>query len=91
MRPIGLKLAMKIAGEYPSRNIAARHWKKLAVETHLNPDELLTSLHAMAERMPDHVSAVRKRSREEGLAHEIIDRLSDRLIARATECEERFK
>jgi serine/threonine-protein kinase HipA len=91
MRPIGLKLAMNIGGEYRFRNIAARQWKKLAVKTHLNPDELLTSLRAMAERMPDHVSAVRKRSREESLAHEIIDRWSDRLIARATECEERLK
>jgi serine/threonine-protein kinase HipA len=91
MRPIGLKLAMKIGGEYRLRNIAARQWKKLALETHLNPDELLASLRAMAKHMPDDVAAVRKRSRDEGLAHEIIDRLSERLIARAKECEDRLK
>jgi hypothetical protein len=32
MRPIGLKLAMKIGGEYGLRNIAAKHWQRLAGE-----------------------------------------------------------
>lgn len=91
MRPIGLKLAMKIGGEYGLRNIAARQWRKLAFETHLSPDELLTSLLAMAKYMPEHVAAVHKRSREEGLSHGIIDRLSEKLIDRAKECEECLK
>jgi serine/threonine-protein kinase HipA len=39
MLAIGLKLAMKIGGEYRLRNIAARHWQRLASEAHQNPGE----------------------------------------------------
>jgi serine/threonine-protein kinase HipA len=86
MQPIGLKLAMKIGGEYSWRNIGARHWRRLAVEAHLNPDELLTNLRGIAKALPDHVVTIRKRSKQEGLVHPILDRLSERLIARAGAC-----
>lgn len=91
MRPIGLKLAMKIGGEYGLRNIGLRQWKKLAAETHLNPEELVRSLLSMSQSMPDHVATVQTRSKQEGLTHPIIDLLSGRLIAWANECEERLK
>ena len=87
MRPIGLKLAMKIGGEYGLRNIAARHWLKLAVDAHQNPEEVLANLRATAEAMSDRVLTVQQRARREGLTHEILDRLSDRLIVRAKECQ----
>jgi serine/threonine-protein kinase HipA len=86
MQPIGLKLAMKIGGEYSLRNIAARHWRRLAAEAHLNPDELLTNLRAIAEALPDHVVTIRERSKREGLVHPILDGLSELLIARAGAC-----
>lgn len=91
MRPIGLKLAMKIGGEYSLRNIAARHWQRLAIEAHQNPDEVLVNLRAAAEAMPDRVLAIQKRAKSGGLVHTIIDRLSDKLIARANECQRLFK
>jgi serine/threonine-protein kinase HipA len=91
MRPIGLKLAMKIGGEYALRNISARHWRRLAAEAHLNPDELLTNLRATARSMPDHVVTIRKRLQREGLVHPILDRLSERLIARARACQRLLK
>jgi len=87
MRPIGLKLAMKIGGEYGLRNIAARHWRKLAVDTHQKPEEVLANLRATAEAMSDRVLTVQQRARREGLTHEILGRLSDRLIVRAKECQ----
>ena len=87
MRPIGLKLAMKIGGEYGLRNIAARHWRKLAVDAHQNPEEVLANLRATVEAMSDRVLTVQQRARREGLTHEILDRLSDRLIVRAKECQ----
>jgi len=86
MQPIGLKLAMKIGREYSLRNIAARHWRRLAAEAHLNPDELLTNLRAIAGALPDHVVTIRERSEQEGLVHPILDRFSERLIVRAGAC-----
>jgi serine/threonine-protein kinase HipA len=91
MRPIGLKLAMKIGGEYALRNIAARHWRRLAAETHLNPDELLATLRSTALAMPENVVTIREQSKREGLVHPIMDRLSEELIARARECQRRLK
>jgi serine/threonine-protein kinase HipA len=87
MRPIGLKLAMKIGGEYGLRNIAARHWRRFAAEAHQNPDDVSANLRATAGAMPDHVSAIQKRAKNDGLAHPIVDRLSEKLIDRAKECQ----
>jgi serine/threonine-protein kinase HipA len=91
MQPIGLKLAMKIGGEYALRNIAARHWRRLAAEAHLNPDELLTNLRAIAQAMPDHVVTIGEHSKQQGLVHPIFNRLSERLIARARACQRLLK
>jgi len=91
MRPIGLKLAMKIGGEYGLRNIAARHWRRFAAEAHQNPDDVLANLRATAGAMPDHVSAIQKRAKNDGLAHPIVDRLSEKLIDRAKECQRLLK
>jgi len=91
MRPIGLKLAMKIGGEYGLRHIAARHWRRLAVEAHQNPDEVLANIRATARVMPDHVSTIQKRAKNDGLVHPTVDRLSEKLIARAKECQHLLK
>jgi len=91
MRPIGLKLAMKIGGEYGLRNIAARHWRRFAAEAHQNPDYVSANLRATAGAMPDHVSAIQKRAKNDGLAHPIVDRLSEKLIDRAKECQRLLK
>jgi serine/threonine-protein kinase HipA len=87
MQPVGLKLAMKISGEYGLRNIAERHWRRFAVEVHQNPDDVLANLRAVAGAMPDHVSTIQKRAKNGGLVHAIVDRLSEKLIARAKECQ----
>jgi serine/threonine-protein kinase HipA len=87
MRPIALKLAMKIGGDYGLRNIAARQWQRLAIEAHQKPEEVLANLRTAAEAMPDHVTAIQKRANRQGLVHPIIGRLSENLIARAKECQ----
>jgi serine/threonine-protein kinase HipA len=86
MRPIGLKLAMKIGGEYGLRNIAARHWRRLATEVRQNPEALLGKLRVTAEAMPDHVLKIQQLAKGDGLVHPIVDRLSAKFIARAKEC-----
>jgi len=91
MRPIGLKLAMKIGGEYGLRNIAARNWRRFAVEAHQSPEDVLANLRATAGAMPDHVSTIQKRAKNDGLVHPIVDRLSEKLIARAKECQHLLK
>ena len=83
MRPIRLKLAMKIGGEYGLRNISARHWQRFATEAHQTPEEVLANLRKAAKAMPDHVTVIQKRANSQGLVYPIIGRLSKNLIARA--------
>lgn len=91
IRPIGLKLAMKIGGEYALRNIAKRHWQRLAVDAHQNPEQVLTELRETAVALPDRVLTVQQRAKREGITHQIIERLSERLIARSKGCQHALK
>ena len=79
---------MKIGREYGLGNIAARQWRRLAVEAHQNPEAVLANLRATAEAMPDHGSTAPKRAKNDGLAHRIADRLAEKLIAGAKECQD---
>jgi serine/threonine-protein kinase HipA len=82
-----VKLAMKLGGEYLIRQIGLRQWQRLAREMRMDGDELIARLAAMAEQIPDNVSAVRARAHEEGLDRPIIDRLAERLIDRVKKCQ----
>lgn len=81
-----IKLSMKVGGEYLFQQVAIRQWQKLAREIHIDADELLARLRAMAEQLPDEVSATRARAHEEGLDSPTIDRLAAGLALRAEEC-----
>jgi serine/threonine-protein kinase HipA len=81
------KLAMKIGGEYELQLIGLRHWERLAREARLDAGEIIERLDAMAEKLPDEISAARKRARGEGLDHAIVGRLADRLTKRAADCQ----
>jgi len=71
------KVSMKIGGEYRLRNIRAYHWRKLAVEMKLDPDETLDRVSDFARRLADYASTVKKQMMSEGLNHPVIPRLAD--------------
>jgi len=81
-----LKLAMKIGPDYRIRDIGPREWIRLAETVRVDTGPLLQRIQELAARLPDHASAVRDRLRAEGLTHDVIDRLADRLAARAEDC-----
>jgi serine/threonine-protein kinase HipA len=82
-----VKLAMKVGGEYKLNQIGLRHWLKFAREMRVDADQLIASLMKMAAQISDEVSAVRKRASAEGLRTPVIDRLSEKITARAKECQ----
>jgi serine/threonine-protein kinase HipA len=82
-----VKLAMKVGGEYKLNQIGLRHWLKFAREMRVDADQLIASLMKMAAQISDEVSAVRKRASAEGLKTPVIDRLSEKITARAKECQ----
>jgi serine/threonine-protein kinase HipA len=81
------KLSMKVGGEYRIRDVALRQWRKLAQEVRFNEGRLIDRLVEMAEQMPDAISAVRQRARQDGLDQPVVEFLERRLIKRATECQ----
>ncbi|MBZ5555226.1 MAG: type II toxin-antitoxin system HipA family toxin [Acidobacteriia bacterium] len=83
-----VKLSMKLGGEYRLRNIQLYHWRRLAEELHLDPDAMIQRVDDFAKQLADHVSDIRRRMTEEGLAHPIIARLAEELAARAAWCRE---
>jgi serine/threonine-protein kinase HipA len=83
-----VELTMKIGGEYKLSQIGLRQWQKFAQETRLDADQLLDRLIAMAKQLPDEMATAAIRARREGLGNRIIERLADRVIARARYCEQ---
>jgi len=81
-----VKLAMKIGGEYRLSNIGLRHWKRMATELRLDEGALIDRVRAMAATLPDTVKDVQARTEEEGLSHETILKLAERLKLRAVAC-----
>jgi len=81
-----LTLAMKIGPDYRLRDIGEQEWRRLAENLRVDPDGLLQRLTDLATRLPDEAAAVRDRLRSEGLQHDLIERLCDRLSARADQC-----
>lgn len=83
-----VKLSMKLGDEYRLRNIQLYHWRRLAEELHVDPDAMIQRVDDFARQLADHVSDIRRRMTEEGLAHPIIARLAEELAARAVSCRE---
>jgi serine/threonine-protein kinase HipA len=82
-----IKLAMKIGGEYKLSQIGLRHWQTFARETRVDADEVIAGLILMAQQLPDTLTAVCGRAKQEGLDNAVIGRLAAQLIARSKECE----
>jgi serine/threonine-protein kinase HipA len=80
------KLAMKIGGQYRLRSIGLREWRKLAAELGLDSIATIDRVVRMAHSIPDLTREVANRAKAAGLKHEVIERLSTRLIARARRC-----
>ncbi|HEY0757842.1 MAG TPA: type II toxin-antitoxin system HipA family toxin [Acidisarcina sp.] len=80
------KLAMKIGGEYRLSKIGIQNWQKFAAELRLDEGLLIDRLKTMAAALPDHAGTILNELETEGLAHETITRLAERLQARAASC-----
>lgn len=78
-----LKSAMKIGGEYVLKNIGVRNWRKLAAETRLSEEFVLTRAREMAQAMPGAAEMVRDALKAEGIAHPIVKLMAERLAERA--------
>lgn len=87
----GMKLAMKVGGEYRLRDIRLRQWKAAAAELRLGVELALARVRDMAEALPERAAGVRETVVADGLSHPTIDVLIQRLTARATWCRSQLE
>jgi serine/threonine-protein kinase HipA len=85
-----LKLAMKVGGTYRLREVGRKRWEKLARELAIAPDALVDRIREVMAAMPDVVSDVRARCRDEGLTHTLIDTLATETVRHVRECASTF-
>jgi serine/threonine-protein kinase HipA len=90
-----LKLAMRIGGHYRLREIAPRHFRKLALAARYSPDALFATLDDLCKRLPDEAAALLNDITEKGMARPVLAHLVDgidrqcRLVQRQLNTTER--
>ena len=82
----GLKLAMKIGGEYRLRNIGVHAWRRLCAEVGADPALTLPRLSDLAARIAAATPILLERCHRQNLHHPTLDRLAAMLPARALAC-----
>jgi serine/threonine-protein kinase HipA len=81
-----VKLSMKLGDDYRFRNISARHWRKMAVDVRLDPDQIIARVMEFSEQLADHAAAIARQMGKEGIKHPLIPRLAKDLAKRAKAC-----
>jgi serine/threonine-protein kinase HipA len=76
-----LRLAMRIGGEYSLWRIGRRHWERFAAAAALDAESVVARVREVADAVPDLLADVCARAGEDGLAHPVLDRLTDAVVA----------
>ncbi len=84
--PRKAKMAMTIGKEYVLSGITPHHWEKAAADFKLPPEELLTRIRSMGERMPVALEQAEREVRDQGLNHSVIRRLVAEITKRTKAC-----
>ncbi|MCH7934196.1 MAG: type II toxin-antitoxin system HipA family toxin [Gemmatimonadetes bacterium] len=80
------KLAMRVDREYQVWKIRARHWRGLAERCGLDSDPVMDRVRELVTAIPAAVAQAAAEVREEGLDHEIVDRLEVLIGEHAEAC-----
>jgi serine/threonine-protein kinase HipA len=89
--PHRVTMAMKIGSKYRIRDVTGQHWRKLAEELQLDPDETIDRVAAMAHQLPDAAREIGIRLRDGGLDNATVQRLAEELPERAEDCVDRLQ
>jgi serine/threonine-protein kinase HipA len=84
------RLAMRIDREYLLWKIRRRHWEGLAVRSGLDPAPLVDRVGELMATVPGAVSRAATEVRNEGVTHEIVDRVATAVRDHAEDCLRRL-
>jgi len=85
------KLAMRLGGEYLLKKIGKRQWAKLAEALKLPAAHVVQRVEDLLTRTPAAAAKVAERAVQEGLTHDVLRRLADRLSWHVGECQRRLQ
>lgn len=86
-----IKMAMRIGREYLARRVARSDWMTLAKAAKVPQKYVLERLEALLPRIPEAAERVVERAIAEGLAGEVVEPLTARIVERSRECTERLR
>ena len=86
-----IKMAMRIGREYLARRVARSDWMTLASAARVPQKYVLERLEALLPRIPEAAERVVERAIAEGLAGEVVEPLTARIVERSQECTERLR
>jgi len=81
-----LKLSMRIDREYHLWKVRERHWQGVASMCDLDPQPLVQRVAELAQAVPEATRVTAAGVREEGINHEIVDRLEEDITEHASRC-----
>lgn len=81
-----LKMAMKIGGEFKVNAITARHWRRFAEATQLDPESVVAQVKRLAERLPAAFAYAAHEPQVKELGSGLPGRLSEAVKKRAGHC-----
>lgn len=82
------KLAMRVDREYALWKIRRRHWAGLAARCDLDPEPVVERVAEVVAAVPDAIQRAASAVREEGLRHEVIERVETEVRAHSARCLE---
>jgi serine/threonine-protein kinase HipA len=80
------KLAMRVDREYHLWKIRRRHWEGLAVRCGLDPEPVVERMVEVVAAVPAAVERAASAVREEGIVHEIVDRVEAEVRDHSQRC-----
>jgi serine/threonine-protein kinase HipA len=80
------KLAMRVDREYHLWKIRRRHWEGLAVRCDLDPEPLVGRVTELVAAVPGAVERASVAVRDEGIDHEIVERLESEIRKHSEDC-----
>ena len=80
------KLAMRVDREYHIWKIRRRHWEGLAVSCDLDPEPLINRITEVVASVPGAMERATSEVREQGIDHEILDRLEKSVREHSERC-----
>lgn len=83
-RPSAAKLSMSVDGNSYIGEIHPRHWEKQARACQLPTEVWIQAIRDMIVRAPDLASAIVRNCRAEGLEHDVMDKMVNKLAVRCT-------